>query len=225
MSSARWRNTSWPCWQTRATLWPGILWACAWPLWADGTKRGGIFWRLCATSRSPPPLSQIYYNLGTVCQGLGERRAATRYYRQCVKLAPEHLYAHIRLGQLCEQGGRRAEARRCYERAAAIEDAHPGAPSLARRYLARVAVRQRRGGEARELLHEALVRNPRTPPAMLLLAKIIWTERKTRPSPKCSAAKAPACRQAEAWQTLARALRALGREDEARVAEARAVLA
>jgi len=29
----------------------------------------------------------------------------------------------------------------------------------------------------------------------------------------------------EAWQTLARALRALGREDEARVAEARAVLA
>lgn len=77
--------------------------------------------------------AQICYNLGTVCQNLGERRAAARYYRQCVKIAPDHLFAHIRLGQLCEQGGRRGEARRFYERAAAIEDARPGTPSPARR--------------------------------------------------------------------------------------------
>lgn len=31
---------------------------------------------------------QIYYNLGTVCHGLGERRAAARYYRRCVERAP-----------------------------------------------------------------------------------------------------------------------------------------
>ena len=116
--------------------------------------------------------AQICYNLGTVCQTLGERRAAARYYRQCVKIAPDHLFAHIRLGQLCEQGGRRGEARRFYERAAAIEDARPGTPSPARRHLARVAARQKRGGEARELLHEALLRNPNDAAAMLLLAKI-----------------------------------------------------
>ena len=174
----------------------------------------------------PAAAEQIYYNLGTVCQGLGERRAATRYYRQCVKLAPEHLYAHIRLGQLCEQGGRRAEARRCYERAAAIEDAHPGAPSLARRYLARVAVRQRRGGEARELLHEALVRNPQAAAAMLLLAKIYLDGEEDPAIAEMLARKSAGLQdRPEAWQTLARALRALGREDEARVAEARAVLA
>ena len=36
--------------------------------------------------------AQICYNLGTVCQNLGERRAAARYYRQCVKIALDHLF-------------------------------------------------------------------------------------------------------------------------------------
>lgn len=170
-------------------------------------------------------LEQICYNLGTVCQSLGERRAAARYYRQCIKLAPEHLFAHIRLGQLCEAGGRRAEARRCYERAAAIEDARPGTPSAARRHLARVAARQRRGGEARELLHEALSRNPRDAASMLLLANIYLDSKEDPAMAELLARKSAGLRdRPEAWQTLARALRALNREEEARVAEARAVL-
>ncbi|SDF05553.1 tetratricopeptide repeat protein [Desulfovibrio legallii] len=174
----------------------------------------------------PAAAEQVYYNLGTVCQSLGERRAAARYFRQCVKIAPEHLFAHIRLGQLCEQGGRRAEARRHYEQAAAIEDAHPEGPSVARRCLARVAVRQRRGGEARELLHEALVRNPQDAAAMLLLARIYLDGGEDPAIAEMLARKSAGLQdRPEAWQTLARALRALGREEEARVAEARAVLA
>lgn len=169
--------------------------------------------------------AQICYNLGTVCQNLGERRAAARYYRQCVKIAPDHLFAHIRLGQLCEQGGRRGEARRFYERAAAIEDARPGAPSPARRHLARVAARQKRGGEARELLHEALLRNPNDAAAMLLLAKIYLDGNEDPAMAELLARKSAGLHdRPEAWQTLARALRALGREDEARVADARALL-
>lgn len=168
---------------------------------------------------------QIYYNLGNVCQSLGERRAAARYYRQCVKVAPEHLFAHIRLGQLCEQGGRRAEARRYYELAAAIEDATPGRPGVARRHLARVAARQRKGGEARELLHEALLRNPQDPASMLLLANIYLDGNEDPAMAELLARKSAGLHdRPEAWQTLARALRALDREDEARLAEARAVL-
>ena len=60
---------------------------------------------------------------------------------ECLAAAPEHLYAHLRLGQLCEESGRRNEARRFYEEAARIEDSlregrQDGGPSLARRYLA-----------------------------------------------------------------------------------------
>ena len=168
---------------------------------------------------------QIYYNLGTVCQGLGERRAAAQYYRQCVKISPDHQFAHIRLGQLCELGGRRAEARRFYEKAAALEDARPGAPSLARRHLARVAVRQRKGSEARELLHEALVRNPQDAASMLMLANIYLDSNEDPAMAELLARKSAGLHdRPEAWQALARALRKLGREEEARVAEAKAVL-
>ena len=168
---------------------------------------------------------QIYYNLGTVCQGLGERRAAAQYYRQCVKISPEHQFAHIRLGQLCELGGRRTEARRFYEKAAALEDARPGAPSLARRHLARVAVRQRKGSEARELLHEALVRNPQDAASMLMLANIYLDSNEDPAMAELLARKSAGLHdRPEAWQALARALRKRGREEEARVAEAKAVL-
>ncbi|WP_291302222.1 diguanylate cyclase [Desulfovibrio sp. MES5] len=169
--------------------------------------------------------TQINYNLGNVCQSLGERRAAARYYRQCVKTAPDHLFAHIRLGQLCEQSGKRAEARRYYELAAAIEDAAPGRPGVARRHLARVAARQRKGGEARELLHEALLRNPQDAASMLLLANIYLDGNEDPAMAELLARKSAGQHdRPEAWQTLARALRALDREDEARLAEARAVL-
>lgn len=165
---------------------------------------------------------QVYYNLGTVCQGLGERRAAARHYRQCIKVSPGHLFAHIRLGQLCEQRGRRTEARRFYEKAAAIEDACPNASSLARRHLARVAVRQRRGGEARELLHEALVRNPEDAASMLLLANIYLDANEDPAMAEVLARKSAGLHdKPEVWQTLARALRALGREEDARAAEAK----
>ena len=142
-----------------------------------------------------------------------------------MRLCPEHQFAHIRLGQLCELGGRRAEARRFYEKAAAIEDAHPQAPSVARRHLARVAARQRRGGEARELLHEALARNPHDADAMLLLAEIYLENNEDPAMAELLAGKSAALRdRPEAWHTLARALRALDRDEEARQAETRAVL-
>lgn len=173
-------------------------------------------------------IAQTHYNLGTVCQQLGERRAAARYYRECIKDAPEHVYAHLRLGQLCEEGGRRNEARRFYELAAAIEDrqaeqAGGQRPSLARRYLARLAARQRHGGEARELLHDTLLRNPFDAAAMLLLARLYLDGDEDPAMAELLARKSVGLRDTpEGWQVLARALRALGCEEEASLAEAHA---
>lgn len=173
-------------------------------------------------------IAQTHYNLGTVCQQLGERRAAARYYRECIKDAPEHVYAHLRLGQLCEEGGRRQEARRLYELAAAIEDkeaaqAGEQRPSLARRYLARLAARQRHGGEARELLHDTLLRNPFDAAAMLLLARLYLDGDEDPAMAELLARKSVGLRDTpEGWQVLARALRALGRDEEASLAEAHA---
>lgn len=180
--------------------------------------------------RDAAQTAQTRYNLGTVCQHLGERRAAARYYRQCLAAVPDHLYAHLRLGQLCEEGGRRAEARRHYEEATRIEDARQaagssaGSPSVARRYLARVAVRQRRGGEARELLHEALLRDPEDASSMLLMAKLYLDGNEDPAVAELLARKSVRLRDtAEGWCVLARALRAQKRENEARLAEARAL--
>lgn len=168
---------------------------------------------------------QICYNLGTVCQNLGERRAAARYYHLCLKHDASHIYAWIRLGQLREQVGRRTEAKRFYEKAAAIEEAQ-GHGNLARRHLAGVAARLRKSDEARELLQDALRRSPNDAAAMLLLAKLYLDGNEDPAMAEFLARKSVGLHnRPDAWQTLARALRALGREDEACLADARAMLA
>ena len=112
--------------------------------------------------------------------------------------------------------------------AAAIEDrqaeqAGEQRPSLARRYLARLAARQRHGGEARELLHDTLLRNPFDAAAMLLLARLYLDGDEDPAMAELLARKSVGLRDTpEGWQVLARALRALGREEEASLAEAHA---
>ena len=86
-------------------------------------------------------------------------------------------------------------------------------------------MRQRKGSEARELLHEALVRNPQDAASMLMLANIYLDSNEDPAMAELLARKSAGLHdRPEAWQALARALRKLGREEEARVAEAKAVL-
>jgi tetratricopeptide (TPR) repeat protein len=168
-------------------------------------------------------IGQACYNLGTISESLGQRRAAFRYYHRCIAALSNHYFAHIRLGRMCEQRGRRAEARRYYEMAAAVEDARPEGRSVARRHLAGLAVRRRRCGEARELLHEALLRDPEDAAAMLLLAGLYLDGDEDPAIAEMLARKSAGIHdRPEAWRTLARALRALNRDDDARLAEARA---
>lgn len=172
----------------------------------------------------PALAAKISYNLGAVCQNLGDFRAAARYYRRSAAMAPEYRYVWLRLGRLHEQRGRRGEARRCYERAAALEDALPGTPGTARRQLARLAARQRRGVEARELLHDALLRNPDDAQALLQLAELYLEGGEDPAMAEMLARRSVRLHdRSEAWLLLARALRALDREADARHAESRAL--
>lgn len=172
----------------------------------------------------PALAAKISYNLGALCQNLGDFRAAARYYRRSAAMAPEYRYAWLRLGRLHEQRGRRGEARRCYERAAALEDARPGTSGTARRQLARLAARQRRGAEARELLHDALLRNPDDAQALLQLAELYLDGGEDPSMAEMLARRSVRLHdRPEAWLTLARALRALDREADARRAEGRAL--
>lgn len=162
------------------------------------------------------------YNLGVVCQNLGEQRAAARHFRACIKADPQHIFGHIRLGQMAERRGKLQDARELHSRAAALEDAHGGGSALARRHLARVALRQRKGQEARELLHEALVRNPQDALAMQMLASI-YLDGGEDPSmaemlARQSVGLHPSNKQT--WLLLGRALQALGHEKDAQAAVA-----
>ncbi|MDR1777651.1 MAG: tetratricopeptide repeat protein [Desulfovibrio sp.] len=169
-----------------------------------------------------PLEGQIRYNLGAVNQLLGRRRAAARHFRRCLAVEPEHVFAHIRLGQLLESGGRTGAAKTLYERAAALEDER-GRPGPARRLLARLMLRRRRSGEARELLTEALLRNPEDAAALLDMAGLYLNGDESPELAEDYARKSLLLHdRPEARRVLARALRAQGREDEARSLEATA---
>lgn len=164
----------------------------------------------------------VLYNLGVVCQNLGEKRSAARHFRACVKADPEHIFAHIRLGQMAEHSGKLKDARFFHTRAAALEDAMgAGGSGLALRHLARVALRQRKPDEARELLHEALVRNPQDPLAMQMLASLYLDGGEDPGMAEMLARKSVGLHpdNKKSWLLLARALHALGREADARGAE------
>ena len=172
---------------------------------------------------------QTRYNLGTVCLQLEDRKAAAEYFRQCIADAPEHLYAHLRLGQLSEDAGRRADAQKYYEQAAAIEEARERrggeTSNVARRRLARLAARQRKGGEAREMLHDALLRNPNDDAAMRMLASL-YLEGGDDPAVAEALARRSLLQHecAEGWLLLSRALTARGKAREAGEAAARAAV-
>ncbi len=164
------------------------------------------------------------YNLGTVCQSLGEKRAAARYFRQCIQADDTHAFAYIRLGQLAEQAERYTQARQHYTKVAQLEEQGKGQGSLAQRHLARVALRQQKNAEARELLHEALLRNPQDAASLCMLAELYLASGEDPAMSEMLARKSVGLRpeHAPSWRLLAKILRVLGREDAALNAEDKA---
>ncbi len=177
-------------------------------------------------------LAATLYNLGTVCQSLGEVRAAAKHFKECIKADAKHYFAHIRLGQLSEEAAKLHQARQYYGQAAELEQTmtqaqnnFPKNPTgMAYRYLARVALKQKKQAEARELLHETLLHNPQDAMALCMLADIYLQGGEDPAMAEMLARKSVGIRpeHAPAWHILAQSLRALGREDDALNAQDRA---
>ncbi len=173
------------------------------------------------TEQSKNEFTSTLYNLGTVCQNLKEFRSAARYFRQCIQSNNEHYFAHIRLGQLAEISSKYRQARQFFSIAANFEDVNKHYGGIARRHLARVALRQRKDAEARELLHEALLRNPQDAIAMSILAKLYLDSGEDPSMSEMLARKSVGLRPdyAPAWIILAESLRAMGRAEDALLVE------
>ncbi len=161
------------------------------------------------------------YNLGVLCQSMNETRSAARHFRACIKSDPAHLFAYVRLGQLAEQAKRLKDARGFYSKALAVPaQGNEAGRSLARRCLARVARKQNKTEEARALLYEILLHSPADAAAMAMLAGLFLDNDESPDMAEMLARQSikhqPSLKSG--WQVLARALKALGREDDAALA-------
>ncbi len=216
-------------------------------------------WKKTSKQNTPPvwfpqdaqsELASTLYNMGTVCQQLGESRAATKHFKECIEVDKEHYFAHIRLGQLAEQGGKLGQARQYYTQGISLENsAHSkeatkkspsqgsatsaksgksgksGNAGTAYRHLARIALAQEKHAEARELLHECLLHNAQDAVALCMLATIYLQGGEDPSMAEMLARKSVGLRPEyqAAWRILAQSLRALGREDDALNAEDKAI--
>ena len=160
-----------------------------------------------------------HYNLGWACQRLGDSRKAREAYRRCLKLDPRHVFSLVRLGTLAERENKLAQAEKLYAQAADL----PGGQELVLRHLARVCLARGERDRAREYLHLALNANHNDAQAMHLLARL-YLESGEDPQiaevlARQSAALTPD--HEEYWRTLAQALLAQGKDEEAARVETR----
>ena len=165
--------------------------------------------------------AQILYNLGNVSQEMHDLPSAIAYFKECSENDPNHLYARIRIGQIYEADGKTEEAKKVYEDGVRIELAQHPKSTLAIRHLAVVTAKEKHDDEARALLQEALQRNPEDAAAMLLLARMYLESGENPSIVEMLARKSIRLKDSpDGWKILGRALRLMGRDDEAYQAEA-----
>jgi len=160
------------------------------------------------------------YNHGYTSLRLGETGQAKEAFKNCLLLNPRHIYSLLRLGQLAEQEGDPDKAEKFYRQAAKS----PQGEGITKRHLARLALGKNRLDEARELLHQALVHNPKDAFSMHLLAKLYLDMKEDPQIAETLARQSATLRpdQAPFWRELARALTAQGKKDEAKAVLERA---
>ena len=160
------------------------------------------------------------YNLGYMYQSRNQDDLARGQYQHCLVLDPGHLFATLRLGQQAENAGDFAAARRFYEKAAAL----PGGYPLTCRHFARLCLAEGKPDQAREFLHEALLHDPGDALSLQLLSRLSLDAGED-PEMAASLARQSVslCPGLKAgWLDFARALQALGKNQQAREARLRA---
>ncbi|MBQ7585429.1 MAG: tetratricopeptide repeat protein, partial [Desulfovibrionaceae bacterium] len=166
--------------------------------------------------------AEIYYNLGTLWQSLGDAKESLAAFEKCVQLDPKHLYAWIRLGQYWENQGDWQKAKEIYLKGDQLEEEGSYASNLAKRHLAEIYWHEQEGDEARVLLQKALQHNPHDARAMLLLAQIYLEGGEDPSIAEMLARKSLNLQNSqEAWKILALALKSMGEEEKANAAQAK----
>lgn len=173
-----------------------------------------------AASMARPDDASAAYNLGHAWFKLGERDQARRAFQACLAIEPDNVFALLRLGRMALDAGEAGEAKALLERARGL----PGGKAPALRDLARLALAGNDLDAARDLLHQALLADPQDARSAHLLA-VLALDAGDDPELAETLARQSVALQPEVpahWAALARALKALGRADEAGEALARA---
>lgn len=149
------------------------------------------------------------YNLGNILRKEHDLAAARDCFRRCLQAEPGHIYAWTRLGQVYEKAGKPRASRAFYKHASRLAKNDAEALNMAQRQLARLESAANQMEKAREILHEALLRDPADKASLMMLAKTYLED-----DPATAEALARECLRlgADAWPILERALAAPGRK-------------
>jgi GGDEF domain-containing protein/tetratricopeptide (TPR) repeat protein len=164
-----------------------------------------------------PKNAMALYNYGCLCRRLGENTLARKAFRRCLAVNPGDVFSLLRLGRMAEENRRYADALGYYRRAEAVQE------GVSMRHLARLSFKRKRPEEAREYLHKALVHDPKDAFSLSLMARLYLDGGEDPAIAEVMARQSVALRpeRKEFWAVLARALSALGRDEEAKAALAR----
>lgn len=163
-----------------------------------------------------PDFAAGHYSLGILFASGGKRDAAIREFSAALQRQPGYLPARLALADILRQSGRAAEALSEYSRALATE---PGSPA-AQYGEALALVHLNRHAEARAKLTLAIAQHPNDPALTLALARLLAasSDSHVRDPNRALAIAEPLVRSAatlDGLETVAMALAALGRFDEA----------
>ncbi|WP_052507480.1 GGDEF domain-containing protein [Desulfonatronovibrio magnus] len=160
------------------------------------------------------------YNFACVCLKQMDIKEAQAAFEKCLLIDDEHAFSLFRLGQIAENSGQLDVADEFYNKARNTPEGEPLAP----RHLARLAWKKEDKEKARELLHQALINNPRDAFSLNLMARI-YLESGDDPQIAESLTRQSVVLRPDVsnfWLDLAETLKAQDKHDQAARAKARA---
>ncbi len=161
-----------------------------------------------------------WYNLACVQLKQGEEEDAQKGFLKCLEIDNNHVFSLFRLGQMAEKKNLLDKAEEFYNTARRTSQGRDLAP----RHLARLAWKKGQKEEARELLHQALINNPRDAFSLNLMARI-YIESGDDPLISESLARQSVALRPDVaafWLDLAETLKIQGKDEQASRASLRA---
>lgn len=162
---------------------------------------------------------EAHYYLGRVQYTRGKLDAALAAFSRTLELAPAHIKAHDNLGLTLTGLGRDQEAEAAFLRAIDLNARQGGRYAWPLINLAEMQVKQSRTADAMSSVRQALVLDPTSSKANLILGKLLWASGNAEAALRALEASAeldPQCSQCH--YNLAHVYRRLGRTAQAQQA-------